>query len=100
MNAARITLFQYEFDALLQALRRDLRNEQIEMSNDTEYGSEHFANARMVIRLLEALCPRSSERAVADRVRFEHEKLAISDALLKPMPVVPVEDRMIDLEVC
>lgn len=57
-NGADITfeLLEYEFEALLAALRRDMRNER----NHQERG-EHEHNARIDIRLLELLQPKSNE---------------------------------------
>lgn len=58
-------LFDYEREALLEALRRDLRNSErksreSESTTDAEY---HAYNSRFVARLLEILNPKSSKAA-------------------------------------
>lgn len=52
-----IELLEFEFESLLQALRRDLRAER-KYVNDT---TEHGRNARMDVRLLEVLQPKANE---------------------------------------
>jgi hypothetical protein len=51
-------LFQHEFDALLDALRRDVRAEQQRRLTDAEFADCHVFNASMSRKLLEILAPR------------------------------------------
>lgn len=52
-------LVLYEHEALLAALRRDMRNELAKAANSPEWADYHYANARISKRLLEALNPKA-----------------------------------------
>lgn len=54
-----IELLEHEFRALLEALRRDYR-QQSDYSNSDENSRWHGCNARMDLRLLEILQPKTS----------------------------------------
>lgn len=52
-------LFDYEFEAILQALRRDMRRERNAMHEGLEVDKVwHEENARMDVRMLEVLNPK------------------------------------------
>ncbi|MEC4723701.1 hypothetical protein RY831_31755 [Noviherbaspirillum sp. CPCC 100848] len=56
-------IFPHEFQALLEALRRDLRHQRTK-STPHKYGGEiHAQNQRQVLRLLEVFNPRGPHRA-------------------------------------
>jgi hypothetical protein len=55
-------IFKHEFEALLEALRRDLRTEQEKAQGDTRHREWHLGNVRYAMRLLEILNPRGPER--------------------------------------
>lgn len=59
-------LIPFEMEALLDALRRDLREQNAKALSNSRYASFHGHNARKVKRLLEAINPRSACRAEAD----------------------------------
>ena len=48
----------YEINALLEALRRDLRIELVKAKTHSGHAAWHQANVRMNIRILEALNPK------------------------------------------
>lgn len=50
-------LFKHEFDALLEALRRDYRSERDQASSSDEWSDYHWRNVRQTTRLLELLSP-------------------------------------------
>jgi hypothetical protein len=52
-------LFPHERQALLDALRRDLRMEISHAQTEPEWATYHYINARLNVRLLELLEPRS-----------------------------------------
>lgn len=56
-------IFPYEMEALLSALRRDLRNEQAKLLRDDADVHYHSVNVRASLRLLEILNPRGPNRA-------------------------------------
>ena len=61
-------LFPHELQALLDALRRDLRMELSRAQTDAEWAAYHYNNARFNVRLLELLEPGSSlSEPVAER---------------------------------
>jgi hypothetical protein len=60
MDSLRAQLFSYELQALLDALRRDLQMEISRAQTDAEWAGYHYINARLNVRLLELLEPRSS----------------------------------------
>lgn len=56
-----IELMEYEWEALLEAIRRDMRSETLllgEFGTATEEGSIHGYAARMDVRILERLSPK------------------------------------------
>jgi hypothetical protein len=55
-------IFAHEMEALLDALRRDLRTEQAKSLAGTPYVEFHRNNVRNAMRLLEALNPRDPQR--------------------------------------
>ncbi|WP_158597983.1 methyl-accepting chemotaxis protein [Noviherbaspirillum saxi] len=55
-------IFSHEMNALLEALRRDLRAEQTKSLAWTPHADFHRANVRNAMRLLEALNPRGLHR--------------------------------------
>lgn len=55
-------IFEYEKEALLEALRRDLRTEQEKAQRSTQHREWHIGNVRYAKRLLEVLNPRGPER--------------------------------------
>jgi hypothetical protein len=57
------TLFPHEMEALLQALRRDLRSEQIKASMNPADADIHLCNVRFAQRVLEVLNPRGAHRS-------------------------------------
>lgn len=59
MMIALQKLLPHEFSALLEALRRDVRSESSLSQGCSEWTDWHRANARMSMRLLEALNPKS-----------------------------------------
>jgi len=58
MKTIQSNLLDYEFDALISAVRRDLRSAMEKSMSDPGNAAYHGINARMNIRLLEALAPR------------------------------------------
>jgi len=56
------SLFPYERDALLEALRRDVRTEQCKVTTDPEDAYFHLANSRIGIQILEVLNPKQEKR--------------------------------------
>ncbi|MFC7518950.1 hypothetical protein ACFQUU_28490 [Herbaspirillum sp. GCM10030257] len=54
-----VALLQYEMDALVDALRRDMQAELNRISSDPENAEVHKIRARLNIRLLEALRPKT-----------------------------------------
>lgn len=64
-------LFPHELQALLDALRRDLRMELSRAQTDANWAAYHYSNARFNMRLLELLEPRSPH----GHVPFEHGPL-------------------------
>lgn len=52
-------LFRHEKETLLDALRRDMRNELDKAENSPELAIYHHSNARYIKRLLEILNPKS-----------------------------------------
>lgn len=58
-----ISIFPHEMNALLEALRRDLRRERQKACINPNEADIHRANARLGVRLLDALNPRSPDRA-------------------------------------
>jgi hypothetical protein len=50
-------LFKHEFDALLEALRRDYRSERDQACSSDEWSDYHWRNVRQTTRLLELLSP-------------------------------------------
>lgn len=56
-------VYPYEFQALLEALRRDLRAQRIKSTLNLNDADFHRQNVRQVLRLLEVLNPRGSHRA-------------------------------------
>ena len=57
-------LFEHEFLALLEALRRDLRRELQASAEDHERRLEHANNARRNRRILDALQPKHSRHTI------------------------------------
>lgn len=55
-------IFEHEMEALLEALRRDLRTEQEKAQRGAQYREQHIGNVRYAMRLLELLNPRGPER--------------------------------------
>lgn len=53
-------LMNYELQALLEALRRDLRSEQEKVATDFAWSDVHARNVRIVKRLLEAINPKQA----------------------------------------
>ncbi|HYD62108.1 MAG TPA: hypothetical protein VEC35_17215 [Noviherbaspirillum sp.] len=58
-------LLPHEFNAMLEALRRDMRRESEFAAMDTHDASWHITNARMAIRLLETLNPKRRQETTA-----------------------------------
>ncbi len=56
------SLFPHEWKQLLEALRRDMREELGKATTNPAYAGYHLANHRINLRLLEALNPRRRER--------------------------------------
>jgi hypothetical protein len=52
-------LVLHEYEALLAALRRDIRNELDKAASRPEWADYHHANARISKRILEALNPKA-----------------------------------------
>lgn len=65
-------LFDHEYDALLDALRRDLRRERDCVQAGGKHRDFHEMNARMAIRLLEVLSARPSIGRVCRPGRDPH----------------------------
>jgi hypothetical protein len=59
MNDRFGTLFAHERSALLAALRRDLRKETEKSMHNDDHHHFHAMNARLTLRLLEVLNPKS-----------------------------------------
>ncbi|WP_194725051.1 hypothetical protein [Noviherbaspirillum malthae] len=59
------SLFPYEREALLEALRRDVRTEQCKIKTDPEDAHIHLVNFRIGIQILEALNPKKGKRLEA-----------------------------------
>lgn len=57
MENLRITIFQHEKQALIDALRRDMRMEMMYMETLPELRHHHYKNARLNLRLLELIEP-------------------------------------------
>lgn len=55
------SLFPHEREALLEALRRDVRTEQCKVKTDPEDAHFHLANSRIGIQILEVLNPKQGE---------------------------------------
>jgi hypothetical protein len=55
-------LFKHEFDALLEALRRDYRSERDQACSSDEWSDYHWCNVRQTTRLLELLSPEQPEK--------------------------------------
>jgi hypothetical protein len=55
-------LFDYEKQALLDALRRDLRSESAKSAANTKDREEHLYNCRQILNLLDLLSPRAREK--------------------------------------
>jgi len=55
-------LFPHEMESLLEALRRDFRNEQAKAMEHSGDDAFHRNNARTALRLLESIHPRSPLR--------------------------------------
>jgi len=73
-------LFDYEREALLEALRRDLRNSkrramEAESTSDAEY---YAFNSRFVARLLEILNPKTTEATKPIKAADSRIAVAIS----------------------
>lgn len=51
-------LVHYELEALLAALRRDMRNELDNAAESPQWADYHRANARIIKRILEVLNPK------------------------------------------
>ena len=58
MKLETVTLLSYEYEELLEALRRDMRSEQAKILDDPQHRDIHQLNYRRLIRLLEAISPR------------------------------------------
>lgn len=56
-------IYPHELQALLEALRRDLRSERIRAFEETSEADFHRQNERHILRLLELLNPRGAHRA-------------------------------------
>lgn len=67
MESRLISLFSYELEALLEALRRDLRAERCKAMTDTENASYHLANYRSTIKVLEILNPKRARQQEASK---------------------------------
>jgi hypothetical protein len=63
-------LFTYEFVELLEALRRDMRRQFDLADTNTPLADWHRTNARLVLRILEALNPRPSTRTPCGHSNF------------------------------
>ena len=63
-------LFTHEFDELLDALRRDMRRQFDLAEGSTPLADWHHANARLVLRILEVLNPKSSTRTPCGHSNF------------------------------
>jgi hypothetical protein len=59
MELRSLSLFSYELDALLEALRRDLRSERCKAVTDSQESEFHLSNYRSTIKILETLNPKS-----------------------------------------
>lgn len=59
MDLLGAQLFPHELQALLDALHRDLRMEISRAQTDAEWAAYYYTNARLNVRLLELLEPRS-----------------------------------------
>ena len=68
MDARFAHLHSYEKEALLEALRRDLRSERCKVRTDPQDAEFHLANSRAIIKILEALNPKSRRSETADQV--------------------------------
>lgn len=67
-------LFGFEREALLEALRRDLRAEQEKFERGGMYRDYHFSNVRMTTRLLEVLNPRVRREGAAGSGEAEQDR--------------------------
>lgn len=65
-------IYPHEMQALLEALRRDLRSERIKAAGKTKDADFHRQNERHIVRLLECLNPRMSYRG------SDHSSIPIS----------------------
>jgi hypothetical protein len=65
-------LFPHELQALLDALRRDLRMETLLVQTDAEWAAYHYSNVRLNVRLLELLEPGSAFNATQAGPAGEH----------------------------
>jgi hypothetical protein len=68
MNNGLVDLFSHEWEALLDALRRDLRGELAKCESDPVWADLHRINVTRNIRLLEAINPK---RQTLHKNRFE-----------------------------
>lgn len=88
-------LFAHELQALLDALRRDLRMEISRAQTDPEWATYHNTNARLNMRLLELLEPRSLRigKDLPSHVVDHHRTFKVSDgwigAVLLPDECAP-----------
>ena len=77
-------LFDHEFKALLEAVRRDLRKEQHAINEDApERQQEHRANVRQDQRILDVLQPKHSTPVIEQPKAEETEEM-----LVLTMPVI------------
>ncbi|WP_326505092.1 hypothetical protein [Noviherbaspirillum album] len=58
IKARFASLFPHEREALLEALRRDVRTEQCKVKNNPQDAHFHSANSRIGIQILETLNPK------------------------------------------
>lgn len=59
MTTTIVELFPHEYKALLDAVRRDLRRETELASTNVHSAAYHNANARLNVRILESLSPKT-----------------------------------------
>lgn len=89
-SSSHPVLFRHEYEALLEALRRDLRRERGLAAAGNEDGCFHGLNARMVSRLLEILRPRSS-RDGRNSEQLEQRPALAATASIRSLPLAQAE---------
>lgn len=67
-------LFPYERQALLDALRRDMLSEQCKIKTDSDNATFHEINYRVVLKILETLCPKHAYGSCEHAYHVVHDR--------------------------